>query len=164
LRLLFHEALHAYLENSVYDRDLSEVPSWLNEGLAQIFEAARIEADLMRIDAPDPRRLSMLMQEFDREDRLSLDELLNASHDRFLAMHGSNAVDSDRNYLCAWGLVYYLAFDRQLVGSRSMQVFVARSSESGSPVKRFEEFVGMPLAEFEPQWIEAMRAIGEEGM
>jgi hypothetical protein len=45
-----------------------------------------------------------------------------------------------------------------------MQVFVARSSESGSPVKRFEEFVGMPLAEFEPQWIEAMQSRGSDGM
>ncbi|MBN1851834.1 MAG: hypothetical protein JW829_03890, partial [Pirellulales bacterium] len=57
VRLLFHESLHAYLENFVFNRDQYDVPGWLNEGLAQIFEDARIEADLLRIDAPDPIRL-----------------------------------------------------------------------------------------------------------
>src|SRR6516225_9397706 len=41
---LYHEAFHAYLVNFVYPPEDGEAPRWLNEGLAQIFETAIVEA------------------------------------------------------------------------------------------------------------------------
>ena len=38
------------IRDSAYD-----VPRWLNEGLAQTFEAGLLEADTLRIDTPEPR-------------------------------------------------------------------------------------------------------------
>ena len=52
---LAHESFHAYLENFVYPRLSSEVPRWLNEGLAQTFEAGLLDGDSLRVDAPDAR-------------------------------------------------------------------------------------------------------------
>lgn len=158
LRLLFHETMHAYLENYVYDRETFDVPSWLNEGLAQVFEAARIEADLMRIDAPDPERLARLRTELQREDRLSLSELLESDAKVFLVPHSDNAVTSDRHYLVAWGVTYYLAFEQPLVGTDKLDAYVARDNAEPA-VKRFEQFVGRSMTAFETAWRETMLAI-----
>ena len=50
---LAHEAFHAY-RTYVYPRQEYDVPRWLNEGLAQVFEAGLpLEADTLRIDTPD---------------------------------------------------------------------------------------------------------------
>ena len=47
-RRLAHEAFHAYLETYVYPRQAYDVPRWLNEGLAQTFEAGLLEdADVL---------------------------------------------------------------------------------------------------------------------
>jgi hypothetical protein len=48
---LFHEAFHAYLENYVFPQRDHDVPRWLNEGLAQIFETGQLEAGTLRLDA-----------------------------------------------------------------------------------------------------------------
>ncbi|HZZ70632.1 MAG TPA: hypothetical protein VFE24_00145, partial [Pirellulales bacterium] len=50
---LYHEAFHAYLDNYLYPPQRYDVPRWLNEGLAQTFEAGLLEADTLRIDAPN---------------------------------------------------------------------------------------------------------------
>ncbi|MCA9224759.1 MAG: gamma-glutamyltransferase, partial [Planctomycetales bacterium] len=54
---LKHEAFHAYTRNFVFTQPRAELPVWLNEGLAQVFETAPIDGDRLRIDAPDPERL-----------------------------------------------------------------------------------------------------------
>src|SRR5262249_21251518 len=41
---LYHESFHAYIANFVYRSNEAEIPRWLNEGLAQIFETAIVEA------------------------------------------------------------------------------------------------------------------------
>src|SRR5262249_53508321 len=53
---LYHEAFHAYLANFVYPRGDAEVPRWLNEGLAQIFETAMVEASELRVGIVDRER------------------------------------------------------------------------------------------------------------
>ncbi len=45
---LFHEAFHAYLENYVYPQADHDVPRWLNEGLAQVFEGGQLESGCRR--------------------------------------------------------------------------------------------------------------------
>src|SRR5262249_46323398 len=54
---LFHEAFHAYLAGYVYSPAENDVPCWLNEGLAQIFETAILEAGELRVGHADPERL-----------------------------------------------------------------------------------------------------------
>ena len=61
---LFHEAFHAYLENYVYPQTDHDVPRWLNEGLAQVFEGGQLESGSLRLDAPDTARLKLLQEDF----------------------------------------------------------------------------------------------------
>ncbi len=59
---LFHEAFHAYLMNFVYPSRDGELPRWLNEGLAQIFETAIFEVGELRIGHADKERLDAVRE------------------------------------------------------------------------------------------------------
>ena len=112
---LFHEAFHAYLENYVYPSADRDVPRWLNEGLAQIFESGQLESGTLRLDAPDAKRLQDLQTDLRTQPRLPLAELLAADGSRFLVSHPGGEAASRRYYLYSWGLAYYLAFRQPLL-------------------------------------------------
>ena len=54
---LYHEAFHAYVRNWVFPRPRYDIPPWLDEGLAVLFEGGLLEGDrLLRVDTPRIRR------------------------------------------------------------------------------------------------------------
>jgi len=149
LQRLYHEAFHAYLENYVYPRAGHDVPVWLNEGLAQIFEAGLLEAETLRIDAPSRDALKALKADLAGQQPLRLEKVLAADQQAFLAGSQSN-----RLYAYAWGLAYYLTFEKHALGSPALDQYMAPPAKNASPVERFEKLVGAPLANFEPAWRE----------
>ncbi len=144
---LYHEAFHAYLENYVYPHESHDVPRWLNEGLATMLEAGLLESDTLRVDAPNREALKRLQADLAGETPLELKEFLAGGHQAFLQADGA-----DRHYACAWGLVYYLTFEKRLLGTAALEEYVGQPAKSMPPVERFEKLVGMPLAEFEKAW------------
>jgi hypothetical protein len=156
---LAHEAFHAYLETYVYPRQTHDVPRWLNEGLAQTFEAGLLEADSLRIDAPHVEALGRLQSDLRGRDPLPLSELLNAGAETFLSVHERSGESASRFYYYSWGLAYYLAFDQDVMASAELDAYLAPSAAAKPPVERFEELVGMPLSKFESRWRAAMLAL-----
>lgn len=148
---LYHEAFHAYLENYVYPHGQHDVPLWLNEGLAVLFEGGLLESDTLRIDAPNAVALRRLKADLASRQPLPLAALFAARHDRF-AQPRDEAATSDRYYLYAWGVAHYLAFEWHLLGSAALDRYVERSAAELPPVERFERLVGVPLPIFERQW------------
>ncbi len=144
---LYHEAFHAYLENYVYPHDKYDVPRWLNEGQAVMFEGGLLESDTLRVDAPNREALQRLKADLADGRPLPLAELLAADAQAFLLPSGA-----DRYYAYSWGLAYYLAFERRRLGSPALQQYVQQSAKAAGPVERFERFVGVPLEEFEAAW------------
>ena len=151
---LYHEAFHAYLENYVYPHQGHDVPLWLNEGLAMVFEGGLLESETLRIDAPNRAALERLKAELRDGQPLPLRELLSAGRSAFLLAHGDSSSTSDRHYAYSWGLAYYLTFERQLLGSPALGRYVKQTAENASPVERFEDLADMPLARFEKAWRE----------
>jgi hypothetical protein len=160
---LAHEAFHAYLETDVYPSQQYDVPRWLNEGLAQVFEAGILELDSLRIDAPNLDALEKLQADLRGSQPLRLEELLTMSSSSFLAAHGdvtrTGPERSSRAYYYSWGLAYYLAFERGIFDDPAFETYISSAAANEDPVKRFESLVGMPLAEFEETWRAAMLAI-----
>lgn len=156
LTTLYHEAFHAYLENYVYPSGQHNVPRWLNEGLAQIFEAGLLEADTLRIDAPIPRALAQLQKDLRSERPLPLASLLTAEQSAFLVPHRGGGDTSARHYLYSWGLAYYLTFERSLLGTHALDQYVSLEAAKLPPVDRFEQLTGAPLDVLEAQWRETM--------
>ena len=150
---LYHEAFHAYLESYVYTEKDITLPLWLNEGIAQIFESGRFEADTLRVDAPDPDRLARLKADLAGEKPLTVSEILSADEQDFLAGHTGQT--GQRYYLYSWGLAYYLTFEMNRFNAESLDPFVLNKDHLG-PAARFTRLVGMPIAKFERRWRQAM--------
>ena len=149
---IYHEAFHAYLENYVYPHDRHDVPHWLNEGLAVMFEGGLLESGSLRLDAPNRAALAGLKADLAGDRPLGLKELLEADGRNFLVAGGASAESSNRHYYHAWGLVYYLTFQQRLLQSPALDRYVAQDARHLPPVVRFEALVDMPLAEFEQAW------------
>jgi hypothetical protein len=157
---LYHEAFHGYLANYVYTDAERPLPRWLNEGLAQIFETAQLDAGTLRVDAPDRMRLIRLQADLTGESPLPIAEVLSADEQDFITAHLDPV--AHRVYLYSWGLAYYLAFDRQVLGTRSLDAYVRNESRYG-PNARFVSLVGEPLDRFESRWRDAILALSPIG-
>ncbi len=155
---LTHEAFHAYLETFVYPNREYDVPRWLNEGLAQVFEAGLLELHSLRIDAPNMTALENLQAELRSRQPLRLNELLGMTSNTFLAAHNGSG-RSSQAYYYSWGLAYYLAFERGVFKDPAFEDYIRKNAATEDPVRRFETLVGMPLDEFESKWREAMLAL-----
>ena len=116
----------------------------------------RLRGDLLRIDAPHRATLLELQGDL-AANPLSLAELLSAQESEFLVMHAKGS--SRRHYLYSWGLAYYLAFHQNLLGSPAFERYVRPDENAPAPIQAFENFVGRPLADFERDWRNEMRAI-----
>jgi hypothetical protein len=147
-RRLQHEAFHAWLENYVYPQEQFAVPRWLNEGLAQVLEHAQLDADTLRIDAPEPALLARFKDDARQAPPLPLRDLL--TRDQPLAAESDTTAEARRYYLHAWALTYYLAFRQERLGTPGFERYVLR--DALEPVAKFENFVGEDLATFEQRW------------
>lgn len=153
---LYHEAFHAYVENYVCPQGDATLPHWLNEGLAQIFEAGQVEADSLRIDAADRTRLVRLQADLRGERPLSIQELVLADEQDFLNPASNRS--TQRYYLYAWGLAYYLAFEKNRLRPEVLDAFLSNAEDFG-PAARFTRLIEMPIAKFEHLWREAILAM-----
>ena len=156
---LAHEAFHAYLETFVYPRKNYDVPRWLNEGLAQTFEAGLLEADSLRIDNPNLTALAHLQDDLVGDRPLSLAELRAAGSDAFLSGHADQGEAVSRAYYYSWGLAYYLAFEQGVLGSGDFEAYLDAARGDAPAAERFERLVGMPLGHFEREWRKTMLAL-----
>jgi hypothetical protein len=154
LARLYHEAFHAYLENYVYPRASHDVPLWLDEGLAQVFESGLLDADSLRIDAPNRELLKRLKTDLAGKEPLSLRKLLSADQQAFLG-----ADNGARYYACAWGLAYYLTFEKHALGGPAMNRYVGAAAKELAPVERFEQLVGTRFDKFEDGWRQYILAL-----
>jgi hypothetical protein len=163
--LLYHEAFHAYVTTFVYPplkpadvragRGTGELPRWLNEGLAQVFETAVVEAGELRADHPDKERLERAKGWLKGKaggPLVPLGDLLVTGRDAFLASHADQAAASDRAYLTSWALAHYLTFERRLIGTETFNKYLIAVNGGGDPKQAFAALVGQDLPAFEKDW------------
>jgi hypothetical protein len=160
---LAHEAFHAYLANFVYPPAEAEVPRWLNEGLAQIFETALIEAGELRVGHADAERLKRAKAAAAAGTAVPLAELLRAGPRDFLVAHASDQAVSDRFYLASWALAFYLTFERRLLGTPALDQYVTTLKRGGDALEAFRALVGQPLPEFEHAFRRYVRRLRSDG-
>ena len=163
--VLYHEAFHAYVGTFVYPplkpdevkagRGTGELPRWLNEGLAQAFESAFVEAGELRADFPDRDRLARAQARLrgkGGEPLVPLSDLLVTGKDAFIASHTDQKATAGRAYLTSWALAYYLTFERRLIGTDPFREYLAAVNSGGDPRAAFAKLVGQDLAAFEKEW------------
>jgi hypothetical protein len=159
---LFHEAFHAYLASFVYPPRAGEPARWLNEGLAQIFETALVEAGELRIGHADAMRLERAKSAMKKNELVPMADLLRSGPRQFMLVHIGDRQVSDRHYLTSWALASYLTFERRLLGSAALDRFV-QSPAGSDPRAAFEEMVGQPLPQFEAEFRKYLQHLQPDG-
>ena len=160
--VLYHEAFHAYLSGSVYPPPGPEPPRWLNEGLAQIFETAIVEAGELRLGHADKDRLARAKVAGRQETLVPIADLLRAEARQFQAAHAGDRQATGQYYLTAWATAFHLTFERRLLGSTALDEYV-RAAATGDPRATFEALVGCPLAEYEQELRRYVAALQPDG-
>lgn len=152
---LTHEAWHAYADRWLAGGGRRILPLWLDEGLAQVFETAPLEAGEWRLDAPDPVRLKLLQELLTGGECPALADVVGADSSQFLVGHAGGRTASQRSYLMAWGLAFHLALLEPVLTPASLAEICRADGGSGEkrePRAEFERLVGMPLEAFEQIW------------
>jgi len=142
--------------------DVGELRRWLNEGLAQIFEASLIEAGELRVGHADATRLARCRQLLQKNEWLSLEELFKVGKREFIVGHG-NRDESERVYLTSWTLAFYLMFERRLLGTPAMEAYVRAMHQGHDPIESFETLVGQPLKLFEADFRRYVQQLQPDG-
>ncbi len=156
--ILYHESFHAYVSNFVYPplagersshRDPGELPRWLNEGLAQIFETAIVEAGELRVGHTDRERLKKVKEAVRNEELLPVKEVLHSGAKAFLVRHRGERLASDRAYLTSWALSAYLFFRPSASGRAALDSFIRHINRGCDPELEFSKMTGQKLEAFE---------------
>jgi hypothetical protein len=156
---LYHEAFHAYLDHFVYPGREQAVPRWLNEGLAQIFETALVEAGELRVGHVEKEWAGRLEEARRKSELVPLAELLRSGPKQFLVVHASDRQSSDRYYLTSWALAFYLTFERKLLGGRALDDYVRALGGGADPVAAFRDLTGQPLPQFEQEFQQYLKKL-----
>jgi hypothetical protein len=149
---LYHEAFHGYLNTFVYPRKDGELPLWFNEGLAQIFETAIVEAGELRVRHADEPRLTGVRRAIKDKQLMPLADLLRSEARDFQMAHAGEKQESDRHYLAAWALAFHLTFEQGVLGTKALDDYVATLKRGTDPLLAFRDLVGKPLPEFEKEF------------
>jgi hypothetical protein len=168
-RILYHEAFHAYVGHFVFPptkgapTSQGDLPRWLNEGMAQVFETAIFEAGELRVGHADRERLEKAQNWLAKKELPTLKDLLQSGPKVFVVAHGGQRPETDRVYVTAWALASYLMFDRRVLGTPAMDDFIRAIHRGDNPTTAFEKLVGQPLDESEKAfhyWLRRLRPDG----
>jgi uncharacterized protein DUF1570 len=111
-RTLQHEAFHQFAASAIGPN----MPVWLNEGIAQVFEEGVWIGSQFRIGQVPPRRLRQLQQDLARQRFMSFREFLALSDTQWRAEF-SDANKSASQYSQAWAITHFLIFAPDANGS-----------------------------------------------
>jgi hypothetical protein len=173
--ILYHEAFHAYVGTFVYPplkpddlragKGTGELPRWFNEGLAQVFETAVVEAGELRADWPHPDRLKQVKERLKGKNGglVPLANLLAIEKATFLASHKDQRGAAEQSYLTSWALAYYLTFQRRVIGTEAFRKYLVAVNAGGDPRKPFAELVEQDLPTFEKDWHAYLLRLKDDG-
>ncbi|HVK08722.1 MAG TPA: DUF1570 domain-containing protein [Gemmataceae bacterium] len=160
---LYHEAFHAYVGNFVFPTGKNELPRWLNEGLAQVFETAVFEAGELRLGHADRLRLEKAQDALKKGELPPIADLLTAGPTVFVVRHDAERPAVDRVYVATWALAAFLMFDRRVLGTEALDEFVKAVNAKRDVRAAFETLTGRPLAETGRAFHEWLRGLNENG-
>jgi hypothetical protein len=163
LQRLCHEAFHGYLAECVFGDKKMRVPPWLDEGLAQVFETALVDAGELRIGHADLARRDRFRTALQKGDLLSLATLLKASPRQFQVAHAEDKQASDKHYLVAWALAFYLTFDRQVLGTPAFDDYLKALQRGVEPLEAFQTLTGQSLTAFEKNFHDYLNHLRPDG-
>jgi hypothetical protein len=161
--VLSHEAFHAYLGTVVYPPSEPGPPRWLNEGLAQVFETAVVEAGELRVGHADRDRLARAKEAVRKGELVPLAKLLRSTPKDFLAAHAADRAGTDAHYLTSWALAMHLAFERRLLSTTFLNRYFRALAGGADPEAAFADLVGQSLPTYEAAFHQYLLQLQSDG-
>jgi hypothetical protein len=103
-RTLQHEAFHQFAHSVISPN----VPVWLNEGLAQVFEEAVWNGDNFSLEQIPPRRIRQLRQDLGAKRLVKFDTLMALSPTEWARRLEGDHMLGATQYNQAWAMVHFL--------------------------------------------------------
>ncbi|MBL9092399.1 MAG: hypothetical protein JNL96_14325 [Planctomycetaceae bacterium] len=153
-----HELVHYFVDVALPRSGRGELPTWLNEGTAQVFEHTpwRSGPDAFKPPPELPRQWRAVG--LSAQNPPSLRELLTADAKEFLVHDPEAKAEVRRKYVLAWSVAQLLAKQEKLGDRAALERYWA--DVKTEPIARFEKYLGRPLAEFEAEWRKFVRPFG----
>ena len=165
---LQHEGFHQFAHSKMG----TELPLWVNEGLAEYFGSAIVVKDKVRLGIVDADRIEKLRQAIDARRAIDFDELLNTDSQQWFNNMNSGSPKGHLQYDQSWAIVHFLihgdrgkyqkAFSNYLVlisrGRDHIQAFRESfgTTETAPFARRWERFMGEVEAD---DYSEALRRL-----
>ena len=154
---LYHEGFHAFLDNFLFPEGQSQhVPRWLNEGLAQYFECARIEGERFILGQEDREKMTLLKKWKKAEALVPLDKLVAGGPQDYLVHEISNIEHSTKHYLQAWCLVHWLG-ERGRLQKEVLRAYVGALNDHKKPLEALPLLSGASNEELTKAWEEKLQ-------
>jgi hypothetical protein len=126
---LQHEAFHQYVRYSV-----GELPQWLDEGIAEYYEAGIFTGDGYELGGVDPRELA------DAQALARLNSFV--PYNQFVAVNTKQWIGAmnHRWYVQAWSMVYFLMHANNGEYKPKLESFMARVAKATERERASEDF------------------------
>lgn len=111
-RTLQHEAFHQFAYNAI----ATQLPVWLNEGLAQFFEEGLWNGDGFLLGEVPPRRLRQLQLDVNTGRLLDFGTLLHMSNDVWARRLAESRAEGVTQYNQSWAMVHFLVMGKNAFG------------------------------------------------
>lgn len=105
-RTLQHEAFHQFAYNQISQN----LPTWLNEGMAQMFEEAVWDGKVFWLGNVPPRRVRQLKADLNRGRLIEFANVLTMTQDKWAANLTADAELGATQYNQCWAMVHFLSF------------------------------------------------------
>ncbi len=124
-RTLQHEGFHQFAWHHLG----RQLPTWINEGLAQYFEDAVFLESGMVLGLGDPHRIALVQDALDVGYALETRDLISLSSRQWSHTLNTNASRSELLYAQAWSIVYFMIHGDDGRYLRSFEVYLRLISD-----------------------------------
>lgn len=142
-----HEGFHQFIDMVIR----GNIPTWVNEGLAEYFGAALFTGDGFVTGVVPPERLEWIKAVLKRGQGMGVKEMMELSHDAWNHQVIRGGINGANNYVQAWSMVHFLAHANSRYQKAFVGFIVDASRGAGTQVA-WEKNFGRGTKEFEQQW------------
>jgi hypothetical protein len=158
-RTLQHEAFHQFAFNAIS----TELPIWLNEGLAQFFEEGLWNGDGFLLGEVPPRRIRKLQLDLKNDRTIPFPTLLSMTGKEWSQRLWSSRTEGATQYSQSWAMVHFLAMSKDSEGEylyRGRLLKMLRLLHEGkNGEEAFRLAFGSNIEGFERKFIEYAKAL-----